>query len=118
MSSYRLFSAIGAAVAVVVWCVKMPLLFEMTRVGEISAMAMLLLLVAVISLALAALRVYFGKGARGAFVLHIVFAVVAAAMGEVFPPVPLALGLAVAVAALVWSFAARQLVELTGRDAQ
>jgi hypothetical protein len=118
MGTYRVLTAIGAVSAVVVWGVNAPTFLEMTRVGDIAPIALLLILVAVISLALGALRVWFGKAARIAFVLHIAFAVAAAAMMKVFPVVPLALSLAVAVVALVWSSAAEQYPTEAAQDSR
>jgi hypothetical protein len=108
MGTYRVLTAIGAMAAVAVWGVMAPAFVEMTRVGAISPVALLLMLVAVVSLAMGALRVWFGKGARAAFVVHIAFAVAAAVMMKVCPVAPLALSLAVAVVALVWSSASGQ----------
>jgi hypothetical protein len=116
MGTYRILTAIGAVIAVVVWGVNAPTFIEKTRVGEIAPVALLLILAGVISLALGALRVWFGKSARVAFVLHIAFAVAAAVMMKVFPVVPLALSVAVAVAALVWSSAAGHYPTEPARD--
>ena len=118
MSSYRIFTAIGTLAAVVAWGATAPTLLDMTRVGEISPIALLLLLVAVVSLAMGALRVHYSKSARAPFVLHIAFAVAAAVMMRVFPILPLALSLFVAVVALVWSFGAEQADPADARESQ
>lgn len=52
MIAYRLFIAIGTLVAVLFWGVMAPIFLEMTRVGEISPIALFLILLAVLSLAL------------------------------------------------------------------
>lgn len=118
MIAYRLFIAIGTLVAVLFWGVMAPIFLEMTRVGEISPIALFLILLAVLSLALGGLRAYLGKGGRVPFVLHIAFAVAAAVMMRVFPVAPLALSLAVAVAALAWSFAVREYTATAAGDKQ
>jgi ABC-type branched-subunit amino acid transport system permease subunit len=108
MTTYRLFTLIGTLAAVVVWGLQAPLLLEMTRVGEMSAVVLLLFAVAVIALAVAGVRVQLGKKGQVSFGLHILFACGAASMtGMFFPRLPLALSLVVAVVALILSFTAQ-----------
>lgn len=118
MIAYRLFIAIGTLVALLFWGVKAPTFIEMTRVGEIMPIALLLILASVISLALGGVRAYFGKGGRIPFALHIAFAVTAAVVMRVFPVAPLALSVAVAVAALAWSAAVREYTATAAGDKQ
>ncbi|HKS54176.1 MAG TPA: hypothetical protein VJS12_02760 [Steroidobacteraceae bacterium] len=106
--SYRLLSLIGAWAAVAVWAASGPALFEMTRVGEMSLFVLVLFFAAVVALLVAALRVQFRKNGRVSFALHIVFACAGVGMSGMFlPRLPLALGLVVAIGALVVSFMAQ-----------
>jgi hypothetical protein len=108
MTEYRLFIAIGALAAVVTWGANAALLLEMTRTGEINALVFLLFVAAVVALVVAAWRVYRGGNARTSFLLHILFAGGGATIsGFFYPRLPLALGLAVAIAALLLSFIGR-----------
>lgn len=117
MTTYRLFTLIGTLAAVVVWSLHAPLLFEMTRVGEMSVLVLLLFVVAVVALIVGAVRVMLGKKGQVSFALHIVFACGAAAMiGMFFPRLPLALSLVVAVVALVLSFTAQPVVTTVAGD--
>ncbi|HEV8331600.1 MAG TPA: hypothetical protein VGQ22_09310 [Steroidobacteraceae bacterium] len=105
MTTYQLVTLIGAFAAAVVWGVHVPALFEMTRVGEMSMLVLLLFVAAVVALVVGALRVQLGRNGRISFALHIVFACAGAALsGMFYPLLPLTLSLLVAVVALVWSF--------------
>ena len=108
VKAYRIASGIGVLVAVLAWGAKAALLLEMMRTGEINPLGVLLLVIAVISLVVGGVRVQFGRTGRVPFVLHVVFATTATLLMHFVLPVPLALSLSVAVAAFVWSFAARQ----------
>lgn len=108
MTTYRLFTLIAAWAAVAAWAASAPALFEMTRVGELSMLVLVLFFAAVVALIVAALRVQFRKNGRISFALHIVFACAGIGMlGMFLPRLPLALGLVVAVGALIGSFTAR-----------
>ena len=108
MKSYRLFTVIGVLLAIAAWGANAGLLIEMTRVGEISALAFLLMIIAVIALAVGGLRVQFGRTGRVSFALHIVLAGVAAVMMQVFPRAPFVLSMVVAIGAFAWSFSVQQ----------
>jgi hypothetical protein len=101
---------------VAAWAVNAPVLIEMTRVGEISALSFLLLIVAVISLAIGGLRVQFGRTGRISFGLHIALAGVAAVMMHVFPRGPFVLGIVVATIAFAWSFASQRAIPSAAQD--
>jgi hypothetical protein len=118
MTAYRIFVAIGTVVALLFWAVRAPIFIEMTRTGEIMPIALLLILASLISLALGGVRACFGKGGRIPFALHIAFAVTAAVLMPYFPVAPLALSLAVAVAALAWSAAVPEYGAMAARDKQ
>ena len=117
MTTYRLFTLIGTLAAAVVWGLHAPLLFEMTRVGEMSALVLLLFVAAVVALIVGAVRVLLGKKGQVSFALHIVFACAAAGMiGIFYPRLPLALSLVVSVVALVLSFAAQPAATTVAED--
>lgn len=108
MSSYRLFCGLGALLAVANWAVNAPMLIEMTRVGEINALSLLLLIIAVIALAVGGLRVQFGRTGRMSFALHIVLAVTAGVMMQIYPRAAFILSIGVAIVAFAWSFKLQQ----------
>jgi hypothetical protein len=115
----RLFTLIGAWAAVAVWAANAPALFEMTRVGELSMLVFVLFVAAVVALVVGALRVQFGKNGRLSFALHIVFACAGAGMlGMFLPRLPLALGLVIAIGALIGSFMAQPAGATGKADAQ
>jgi len=117
MNEYRLFIVIGALAAVVAWGANAALLVEMTNTGEMMPFVFLLFVAAVVALVVAALRVYRGGNARTSFALHILFAGGGAALNEFFyPRLPLTLGLAVAIAALLLSFIGRSTVTTGAGD--
>ena len=117
MTTYRLFTLIGTLAAAVVWGLHAPLLFEMTRVGEMSALVLLLFVAAVVALIVGAVRVLLGKKGQVSFALHIVFACAAAVMiGMFYPRLPLALSLVVSVVALVLSFTAQAAATTVAED--
>jgi len=117
MTTYRLFTLIGSMAAVVVWGLHAPLLIEMTRVGEMSALVLLLFVAAVIALVVGAVRVQIGKKGQISFALHIVFACSAAVMiGMFYPRLPLALSLVVAILALVMSVTAQPATATVAED--
>jgi len=111
MIEYRLYIVIGALAAVVVWGANTSLLLEMTRTGEMMPLVFLLFVAAVIALAVAAWRLHRGRNARTPFVLHILFAGGGAGInGFFYPRLPLTLGLAISIAALLLSFIGRSAV--------
>lgn len=115
----RLFTLIAAWAAVAAWAANAPTLFAMTRVGELSMLVIVLFVAAVIALIVGALRVQFGKNGRVSFALHIVFACAGAWMlGMFMPRLPLALGLVVAIGALIASFMAQPAAATGKADAQ
>lgn len=118
MKTFRLIIALSSLLAALVWSSSAPLLLEMMRVGEISPLAFLLLVVAVVTLLAGGLRVHFGKSGRLSFALHLVFVGVMSLLMQFALPVPLALSSLVAVVALVWSFTARQAAAGDARDAR
>jgi hypothetical protein len=119
VKAYRPFILSGALAAVAVWGANAPLLLELMRVGEISALVLLLFIAAVVALALGAWRVHRGRNGRISFALHIVFAGGGAALiGMFFPRLPLALSLVVAIAALVGSFTGEPAVTTVDGDAK
>jgi hypothetical protein len=118
MTAYRAFIAIGTLAALLLWGVRAPVFIEMTRTGEIMPIALLLILASVISLALGGARACFGKGGRIPFALHIAFAVTAAVLMRYFPVAPLALSVAIAIAALAWSAAVQETSATAAADKQ
>lgn len=107
MEPHRLFAVIASLVASLAWVAKAPVLLEMMRVGEISPLAVLLLIAAVIAMVAGGLRIWFGKNGRVSFILHILLAGTASLLMHWFPGLPLILSLSVAIVLLAWSFDAR-----------
>ena len=84
------------------WLIKAPTLAEWTSEGLITAISLLLLLAATVSLLVGALKVQLGKSSRPAFILHITFAVLALASLHFHFAVPLAMGIVVAGTEIFW----------------
>jgi hypothetical protein len=61
---------------------------------------------------------YFGKGGRIPLALHVAFAVTAAVLMRYFPAAPLALSVAIAIAALAWSAAVQETSATAAADKQ
>lgn len=117
--SYRLLTLIATWAAVAAWAASGAALFEMTRVGEMSMLVLMLFFAAVVALIVAALRVQFRKNGRVSFALYIVFAGAGVGMSGMFlPRLPLALGLVVAIGALIGSFMAQPAAATGAPDPQ
>lgn len=111
MKTHRLIITLGSLIAALIWISRTSLLVEMTRVGEVTPLAFLLLVAAVVTLLMGGLRVYLGKSGRLSFALHLAFVSVAGVLTAFLMPVPLVVSSFVAVAALVWSFSVQHTVQ-------
>lgn len=101
----RIAFAIGALAGTVVWMMYAPMLFIMSRNGEISILSIGLISIAAICLLVAGIRVLSGRGLIP-FILHIVFTLLGVlAMHSVAPytriEFPLIIGGGVSIAATV-----------------
>jgi len=108
MKNYRLFTAIGTLAALAIWAARAPDLLEMTRIGALSPIVLILFTAAVVSLAVGALRVHFGKSGRASFSLHLIFAGAATLLAGIAPVLPLIFSVLVAIVALAWSYTAQR----------
>ena len=104
----------GLLIVAIAWIVKMPMFIQWVSTGLMSAISFLLLFCAVMSLLIGALRVRLGKRGTMAFLLHIAFAALACWRTHFLFTVPLALGVLVAISALVWPASTQQ--GLTGQS--
>lgn len=80
----------------------MPLLVQWTNAGLISAISFIMLFSSVASILVGCLLMQLGKPIRLAFVLHIAFSAMACLTTHFIFIYPLALGISVAVTALIW----------------
>jgi hypothetical protein len=92
----------GIFMVAVGWAFKLPMLTRWVVNGLISTISFLLLFCTVISLLVAARSVHLGKRGLVPFLLHIVFATLACFTTHFVFAVPLAIGIFVAISALVW----------------
>jgi hypothetical protein len=111
MKAHRLIITLGSLIAALIWISRTSLLVEMTRVGEITPLAFLLLAIAVVTLLAGGVRVYLGYSGRLSFALHLAFVGVAGVLMDFVMRVPLVVSAFVAAVALVWSFSARQALQ-------
>jgi hypothetical protein len=99
---------VGILVVVIGWAFKAPMFVHWVEHGLISVMSFLLLFCTAISLLAGGLLVQLGKRSSVTFLLHVVFATLACLSTHFLFIVPLALGVIVAISALVWSASAQQ----------
>lgn len=104
----------GILVVAITWLVQAPKLLHWVNVGAMSAMSFLLVVCAVVSLLVGALSVWRAKRGVVPFSLHIVFAALACVTTHFLFVIPLALGVLVAIGALLWP--ARAQHDVQGRS--
>jgi hypothetical protein len=92
---------IGVLIVVAGWAFKASWLLRWVNQNQISVISFLLLLGVVISLSVGAISVMRGKRSSRAFILHIVFAILACVSTHFLFVIPLALGALVAIGALI-----------------
>lgn len=92
----------GILVVAIAWIMKGPLLVQWVSEGLLSVVSFLLLFFSVASILVGCLLMKRGKPSRRAFVLHIASSVMACVTTHFFFVTPLALGVSVAVTALIW----------------